>query len=146
MMTLFDPFADLTRLRRQIERSVDDAISGPRQDGQGRFARPAADIFESEEGFTVRLDLPGIDRSSIDVQLVGEELVIRAERKWVKPEKGACVHAERPYGEFTRVFRVGVPVKSEGVQALYRDGVLTVELPKADTVKPRRIEVQSSGE
>ena len=138
---VFDPFADLTRLRHQFEKMVDETHGNRAQDSS-RLWRPAVDVFESEDAVTVRLDLPGLDRQKLDVQLTGEELVIRGERKWVTPEKSTVLHAERPHGQFHRVFRVGIPLQHDGVEATYQDGVLAVRLPKADVFKPRRIEVK----
>lgn len=145
-MALFDPFADMTRLRQQIDRLVDDATPAARAPEQARGWRPAVDVFEDDEAFTLKLDVPDSDREKLDVQLTGEELVIRGERRWTAPAKGACAHSERPYGQFQRVFRLGVPLQHDAVQASYRDGVLTVVLPKADTVKPRKVPVSLSPE
>jgi len=144
---MFDPFADLTRLRQHIGRLIDEA---PQAQGQqqrpdaGRVWRPAVDVFEDEDSLTVKLDLPGVERDTLDVQLNSEELTVTGQRKWQAPEKGGCVHSERPYGQFHRVFRLGVPLAPDRVQASYKEGVLTLVLPKAETVKPRKIAVNHS--
>jgi HSP20 family protein len=142
-MTIFDPFADMTQLRRQIDRLVDQAAVPANRAQENRVWRPAVDLFEDEEGLTLKLDLPDIDRGSLDVQITGEELTVKGERKWTAPEKGGCVHSERPYGQFHRAFKLGVPVQNDRVEASYRDGVLLVRLPKAETVKPRKIAVST---
>lgn len=146
-MSVFDPFADLTRLRQQIGRMIDESqqAQGQRQEG-GRVWRPAVDLFEDEDALALKVDLPGIDRETLDVQITGEELVVSGERKWEQPEKGGCVHAERPHGRFHRVFRVGLPLANDRVQASYKDGVLLVRLPKAEAVKPRKIAVSVENE
>ena len=145
-MTMFDPFADLTRLRGQIDRLFDESGGAARKPQEGgRVWRPAVDVFEDEDALTLKLDLPGIDRDTLDVQLAGEELAITGERKWQPPQKGGCVHSERPYGQFHRSFRVGFPIQHDAVDADYREGVLTVRLPKAETVKPRKISVKAEG-
>lgn len=148
-MSLLDPFADLTRLRQQVERLVDEsgAPGGTpaRAQESRRVWRPAVDVFEDADSLTLLVDLPGADRQSLDVQLTGEELVIRGERRWSAPEKGACTHSERPYGQFQRVFRIGLPLQSDAVEASYKDGVLTVRLPKVEAVKPRKVEVKAEG-
>jgi HSP20 family protein len=141
-MSVYDPFADVSRLRQRIERLFDESTSqSGRAQETGRVLRPPVDLFEDEDVLVLRVDLPGIDQSKLDIQLTGEELVIRGERSWEAPEKGACVHSERPHGQFHRGFRIGVPVQHDAVQASYKDGVLTVTLPKAETSKPRKIEV-----
>jgi HSP20 family protein len=142
-MSLFDPFADLSRLRHQIDRLVDESQRSARPQESGRVWRPGVDLFESEEALTLQVDLPGVDRASLDVQLTGDELVVKGERKAAVPEKSACVHSERPYGQFQRAFKIGIPVQNNAVEAVYREGVLTVRVPKAETVKPRKIEVRT---
>lgn len=142
-MSLFDPFADLSRLRHQIDRLVDESQRSVRPQESGRVWRPGVDLFESEEALTLQVDLPGVERASLDVQLTGDELVVKGERKAVVPEQAACVHSERPYGQFQRAFKIGIPVQNNAVEAVYRDGVLTVRVPKAETVKPRKIEVRT---
>lgn len=145
-MTLFDPFADLTRLRQRIDRMVDEAQPAASTHGErSRVWRPAVDVFEDEDGLTLKLDVPDASRESLDVQLTGEELTIRGERKWVQPEKGGAIHSERTHGQFHRAFRLGYPVQADAVQASYKDGVLTVRLPKAEMVKSRKVAVRTEG-
>lgn len=144
-MSIHDTFADLARLRNRIERAFDEAATAARSEETGRVWRPPVDLFEDEDQLVLRLDLPGIDQSKLDIQLTGEDLVIRGERPWVAPEKGGCVHSERVYGQFHRGFRLGIPVQHDQVQATYKDGVLTVVLPKAETTRPRKIVVNAEG-
>lgn len=145
-LTLFDPFADVSRLRRQIDRRVDESIHPRKAENSGRVWRPTVDLFETQEALVLRLDLPGVDRESLDVQLTDDELVVKGERKWVAEERGTCVHSERPYGQFQRAFKVGLPVQHDRVEASYKDGVLTVLVPKAETARPRKIAVKADGE
>jgi HSP20 family protein len=145
-MSLFDPFADLNRLRQQLDRLYEDQASARKPQEGGRAWRPAVDLFEDADALTLKVDLPDVDRESIDVQLTGEELVVRGERTWVAPSQGTCVHSERPFGQFHRAFRLGLPVQHDAVEADYREGVLTVRLPKAETVKPRKVAVKSGEE
>lgn len=145
----FNPFAEVTSLRDQINRLFDEA-SVPRGDREtGAAARvwgPAVDIAEGESEVTVFIDVPGVDRQSIDVQLTGETLSVRGERKFERQEGQNVLHVERPYGQFLRSFTIGVPVETDQVQASYRDGVLTIVLPKAEAVKPRKIQIQPDAE
>lgn len=145
-MRVVDPFADVSRLRQQIERMFEEAAPGARAAEGGRVLRPAVDVVEDADALTVEVDLPGIDHGTLDVQLTGEELVIKAERKWTAPENGACVHSERPYGQFHRSFRLGIPLQADKVEARYKDGVLKVRLPKAEVLKPRKVQVRTESE
>jgi HSP20 family protein len=140
-MSIHDPFADVARLRQRIERLFDESTppSGRAQDA-GRILRPPVDLFEDDDQLVLKVDLPGIDQEKLDIQITGEELVVRGERPWDAQQQG-CVHTERPHGQFHRAFRLGIPVQNDRVSAAYKDGVLTVVLPKAETTKPRKIEV-----
>lgn len=143
----FNPFAEVTSLRDQINRLFDEA-SVPRgeargESGGGRVWGPLVDILETENDVTVRMDVPGVDKESIDVQLTGETLAVRGERSFERGEGENVIHVERPYGQFVRSFTIGVPVQTDRVQANYRDGVLSITLPKAEQVKPRKVQIQS---
>jgi HSP20 family protein len=94
----------------------------------------------------VRLDLPGVDRDSVDVQLSGETLSIRGERRFERREGESYIHLERPFGTFQRTFNLSVPVQSDKVNASYKEGVLTVTLPKQEAVKPRKIQIQGNSD
>ena len=107
---------------------------------------PLVDISESENEVTVWMDVPGVDKQSIDVQLTGETLSVRGERRFERREGQNLLHVERPYGQFLRSFTIGVPIQTDQVQASYRDGVLMITLPKAEVVKPRKIQIQAETE
>jgi HSP20 family protein len=143
----FDPFAEVTPLRDQTNRLFDPA-SQPRghgsQPSSPRMWAPLVDVSENENEMTIRLDLPGVDRESVDVQLTGETLVIRGERRFERREGESYIHLERPFGTFQRSFNLSVPVQADRVNAGYKDGVLTVTLPKQEAVKPRKIQIQAS--
>ena len=143
-MTLLDPFNDVTRLKQQLDRMFDDAGAPARTGAEnGRVLRPAVDVVEDADAVTVLVDLPDVERETPDVQLTGEELVIRGERKWAPPKNAACVHAERPHGQFHRSFRLGLPLQGDRVDATYKDGVLRIGLPKAESLKPRKVAVKT---
>jgi HSP20 family protein len=145
----FNPFAEVTTLRDQINRLFDDASQTRGDGGQAGSPRvwaPPVDVSENENEMTIRLDLPGVDRESVDVQLTGETLVIRGERRFERREGESTIHLERPFGTFQRSFNLSVPVQADRVNAGYKDGVLTVTLPKQEAVKPRKIQIQSSSD
>jgi HSP20 family protein len=145
----FNPFAEVTSLRDQVNRLFDE-VASPRSEGREgaspRMWAPLVDITETENEVVVTLDVPGVERDGIDVQLSGESLVVRGERKFARREGTSYVHLERLQGAFSRSFTIGVPVQPDRVSASYRDGVLTVTLPKAEAVKPRKVQIQSDGD
>lgn len=146
----WDPFADVLQLRDQVNRLFEESVSRApareRREGMPQRAwSPPVDILENQDRITLRVDLPGVEQSAIDVEMEGEVLTIRGERQL--PEQGAqeCLRAERLSGPFIRTFTVSTPVQAEQITARYRDGVLTIEIPKAEEVKPRRIQIVSDG-
>lgn len=140
------PFTDVIALRDQINRLFDESVSrGPGREGMARRGwTPAVDIFEDNDSITLKMDLPGIQQSDIQVELEGETLTIRGERTLDDQESPNCLRAERVSGPFMRTFTLATQVQADRVTAQYRDGVLMVTIPKAEETKPRRIEISAS--
>ena len=103
---------------------------------------PALDVHEDKEGYTIRAELPGMKREDIEVSIQDGALVISGERHQEKINEGTEVHRqERYYGRFSRVLTLSTAVSSDQVKATYKDGILTVALPKAEEAKPKQITV-----
>ena len=103
----------------------------------GRF------VEETAEEFVIRADLPGVSQKDVKVNLMGDTLSIRGERKQESENKNGGMHrVERVYGSFERSFRLATPVRGDKVKAQYRDGVLEIRVPKAEEAKVREVEVQ----
>jgi HSP20 family protein len=103
---------------------------------------PALDVHEDKDNFTVRVELPGVKREDIGVSLQEGALVISGERKEEKVSEGTEIHRqERFYGKFQRALTLPTPVAADKVKAAYKDGILTVTLPKAEEAKPKQIDV-----
>lgn len=104
---------------------------------------PAVDIVETADEFVFRADLPGVSQKDVKVNLLGDTLTIRGERKQESETKNGGVHrTERIYGAFERRFKLGTPVRNDQVKAQYKDGVLEIHVPKAEEAKLREVEVQ----
>ena len=105
---------------------------------------PRANLVETENELTVTVDLPGLKPEEVKLELREGALWITGERKEEKEENGKTFHrTERSYGAFRRVIDLPTTVNEEKVEAEFRDGVLSVKLPKAEEVKPKHIEVKS---
>ena len=105
---------------------------------------PPMEMYEKEDRFVVKLDLPGMRKEDIDISVVGDALIIKGERKAeseIKDEDYYC--CERSYGSFYRSLDMPTAVESKQIEANYRDGILEVTLPKAAEVKPKKIEIGS---
>jgi HSP20 family protein len=103
---------------------------------------PALDVHEDKDKFTVHAELPGLKREDISVQIEDGCLVISGERKTETISEDTDVHRrERFYGKFSRALTLPVAVAADKVKAAYKDGVLSVTLPKAEEAKPKHIDV-----
>jgi len=104
---------------------------------------PVADVFESADAVRVKVDLPGHDPKDIHVRLEGDVLTIESERKVEKEtQEGSYLRTERSYGKYSRSFVLPQTVDGSKPEARFDHGVLTVNLPKREEVKPRSIEVK----
>ena len=134
---------ELVDFQDEVGRLFDSFLSRSPLRFNGMAFAPAADIEETPEDFVVRLDVPGVSQQDVKVSLMGDTLTVRGERKHETSRQNGNVHrSERSYGAFERTFVLGAPVRSEGVKATYRDGVLEVRVPKAEEARMREIEVQ----
>ena len=103
---------------------------------------PPVDILERNDHFVIRAELPGLDRNDMDVHVEDGVLTLKGERKReAEPEEGNAFRTERIYGAFTRSFTLPTTVDASKVSAAYKDGVLTVTVPKAEAAKPKKIEI-----
>jgi len=104
---------------------------------------PEFDLSETEENIVLKADIAGIDVKDLDINITDNVLVVKGERKEERNEKNECFHkVERRFGTFTRSFALPGDVKADGIEATYKDGVLKLTIPKAEAVKPKKIEVK----
>jgi HSP20 family protein len=103
---------------------------------------PPVDIQETEEGYRLQAELPGLTKEDIDITLENNVLRLSGERKYERDVKKESFHrVERTYGTFSRAFALPQQVNAEGVQAAFENGVLTITVPKAEQAKPRKISI-----
>ena len=104
---------------------------------------PAVDIRETGDLLTLAAELPGLNREDVHITLENNVLTISGERKFEKDAKKENYHRiERSYGTFSRSFTLPANVKTDKVEAIFKDGVLMISLPKVDEAKPRKIEIK----
>ncbi len=139
-----DPFRDLVALQDQLFRTFDAAYRGSREDEQSMVATwsPLVDVFEDAEGITLKVELPEVEAKDVDIQVEGNTLMLKGERKLEREDKREGYHRiERTYGSFGRTFTLPNTVDVEHIRAESKDGVLKVFLPKKAETKPRQIKV-----
>ena|SRR5689334_4211499 len=144
-----DPFRDLVALQDQLFRTFDAAYRGSREDEQSMAATwsPLVDVFEDGEGITLKVELPEVDAKDVDIQVEGNTLTLKGERKLENETRREGYHRiERTYGSFSRTFTLPNTVDAEHITAESKDGVLRVFLPKKAETKPRQIKVAVSAQ
>lgn len=125
---------------RFFEEALNDLIQTP---AGSRPWAPSVDILETQDELVVKADLPEVKLEDIDIHLENGILSLKGERKFEKSEEKAGYHRlERSYGSFARNFAIPDTVDAEKVSADFKDGVLTVRLPKKEVAKPRAIKVK----
>jgi HSP20 family protein len=140
------PFNDLNRIRNQLDRIFEDPFSlATPTSSFFEGWNPAVDIYEDKDKYVVNAELPGMRREDIDVSLDGNTLTISGERKQEEEKKeGENYRSERYFGRFQRCVTLPSGVDANKIQASYKDGVLTVTLPKSEEAKPKQIQVKTS--
>jgi HSP20 family protein len=138
---------DFSQLHREMNRMLDTFFrGGVVDDGSfGNFWSPAVDIREREDAYLVEVELPGLTKDDVKITMENNILTIQGEKKHEKEEKRGNYHrSERLYGSFQRSFTLPSSVKNEKIEAQYKNGILTVTLPKVEEAKPKAIEVKVS--
>jgi len=144
--TLWSPFERLSQLREEMNRLLDGSLAGFAERA-GLFSgwAPALDITQDKDTVFVKVELPGLKKEDIDISLHEGMLTISGERKQEKREgEGETFREERYFGRFHRTVTLPTAVQADKVKASYRDGILEIELPKAEEAKPKQIEVNVS--
>ncbi len=140
-----DPFRDLSVIQDRMNQIFEDALARSRGREEGLRTgmwTPAVDIYENNDFVVVKVELPGVEKDRISVEVKEGILTLRGERGFDKELKKESYHRiERSYGSFQRSFSLPVSVDQEKVTARFKDGVLEVQLPKKDQEKPKQIEV-----
>jgi HSP20 family protein len=140
------PFREVSRLRNEMDRLWDDYF------GPGRRALrpmeeawlPAVDVSETGDKITVKAEIPGMEAKDIEISMVGDTLTLKGEKKAEREEKEENYHmVERSYGSFSRTMKLPATVEADKVEATYKNGVLTIVLPKKEEVKPKAIEIKA---
>ena len=138
----WSPFEQLSTLRNEINRLFENPLTDFGGSEAFNSWAPAVDLYENKDNLVVTAELPGLKKEDIDISLHEDNLTIAGERKEDKQYgENEPQRAERFYGRFQRA--IGLPKKVDvgAIKAAYKDGILTVTLPKAPEAKPRQIEV-----
>jgi len=142
-MTRWDPLQQIA----QIQRELDRAFGGLLPDGEQarRPWLPAVDVEQTQDGIVLRLDLPGMNRDDVSIDVKDRTLIVSGERRDEREEDHEGFFTrERVVGKFTRSFMLPEGVDPGSVQAQFRDGVLVVRIPRPKQDQPRHIEIEQA--
>lgn len=144
-MAQWNPLNDLVSLQDRMNRLFEDATqrraseNTPNDELERADWYPAADVYENDSEYTVAVDLPGIERATLDISFDDDRLTVKGERA----EQEITLHrVECPRGKFLRTFSVPASVEHKEIKADYKDGVLQVHLPKRPERKAQRVEIK----
>ena len=144
-LTRWEPVRELATMRQMLDRMMDDEflrVPGMWDRGNGA-SNLALDVAEKDDAYIVKASLPGVNPEDVDITLTDNVLTIRGETKGDQDIKEENYHLrERHFGSFTRSVTLPNAVNPEKIEAVNENGVLTLTLPKAESVKPRKIEVK----
>jgi len=131
-----DPFE---QLQTELDRMVNEAFGTP----TGLY--PLVNVFDAGDAFVVKGEVPGLDPKSVEINVEDDTLTLRGERSFTDPARDAAYHRrERGQGRFRRVVRLPGRLASDEAKATYRDGVLTVRIPKAKEARSRRVQIETA--
>jgi len=143
-VSYWSPFRHLSTLREEIDRLFESPLAEMTRTSQQFLSgwMPAMDVHEDTDNLYVKAELPGMRKQDIDISIHDGVLSVAGERKEdEKYHQAEVCRAERFLGRFQRTFTLPTTVNADKVKASYKDGILTVVLPKAETAKPKQIEV-----
>ena len=135
-------FDELDRLRRQLDRMMRDNEPMPFR-GPGRGVFPLLNLTEDDSSYYLRAELPGVKSDDLDINATDNNISINGERKLPEENENARFHRrERDFGRFSRAITLPGKIDSDKISANMADGMLTITIPKAESAKPRQIEIK----
>ncbi len=141
----FNPSRDLWRIRDDMDRLFNQFFSRPFDSEELPEVdwSPRVDIMEKDNEYIVKAETPGMKKDDIKITMQDNVLSIKGEKKEEVKEEDKNYHlCERRYGKFVRSFRLPTPVEAKKINASYKDGILSIVLPKSEEAKPKEIEIK----
>jgi HSP20 family protein len=139
----WEPLREMDTLQREMNRLFDSLTPATDRASNGVAFVPAAEMEETHDAIHLKLEIPGMEAKDLDVQVTAEAVAISGERRSeTKTEEKGMTRSEFRYGSFRRVIPLPARVQNDSVQADYKNGVLHLNLPKAEAEKNRVVKVQ----
>lgn len=140
----WSPFRDLVGIQQEVNRLFDDLMTRRADTGaEGVMWIPAVDVAETGDTVSVKVEVPGVKKDDIKISVTNNVLTVRGEKKMEKETSEENYHRiERVYGSFVRSLELPTVVQADKVKASFKDGVLSIVLPKSEEVKPKEIAIE----
>jgi HSP20 family protein len=148
MAMRWDPFRDLMSIQNELNRLFGRTYAGGEAGGQasGSAWVPPLDIYETKDRYVVNIELAGVDPDSVDVSVEDSTLTVRGDRAFYQGiEEEAFHRVERRFGPFVRSLSLPPMANAEAIEASFDKGVLTIQVPKAEEAKPKKITIKATG-
>lgn len=146
----WDPIREVASMRNQMDRLMADVFNAPatwQNDEYAGYMRLALDVSENDENYTVHASVPGMNPDDLDISFTENTLTIKGESKDERVDENEKWHLrERRFGSFMRTISLPTMINADAIEANFDNGVLTLTLPKAEEVKPRRISIKANGQ
>jgi HSP20 family protein len=135
-LTVWDPFREVVALERATDRFFRDVPT------RRRHSYPPLELEDKGDNVTITAGLPGVDKETVELTVLGDTLTIAGEKKSPTDDGAKYIRHERAHGKFRRLVHLPYAVAQDDIKASYKDGVLTITLPKAEEAKARQIAVE----
>ena len=148
VVSRWDPFRDLMSIQNELNRLFGRTYAGAEAGtgSTGGASVPPLDIFETKDHYMVNMELAGVDPDSVDVSVEDSTLTVSGERRFYADVPEEAFHrVERRYGPFQRSLSLPPTANPEKIRASFDKGVLTIEVPKREEAKPKKISIKASG-
>ena len=146
----WDPIREVASMRNQMDRLMADVFNAPatwQNDEYAGYMRLALDVSENDENYTVHASVPGMNPDDLDISFTENTLTIKGESKDERVDENEKWHLRvRRFGSFMRTISLPTMINADAIEANFDNGVLTLTLPKAEEVKPRRISIKANGQ
>lgn len=139
----YNPWQEMSSLQRQLNRIFDDALTPENWNDFGNWSSfPSAEIVEKDDAFHLKLEVPGMEAKDLDIQVMADRVAISGERKSeTKSKENGNTRSEFRYGKFQRVIPLPAHIQNTNVTADYKNGILSLTLPKSEAEKNRVVKV-----
>jgi HSP20 family protein len=140
-LTRYNPFSEMVSLREAMDRLFEDSFISPRNLGQWGGRGVAANLFETPDGFILQVPMPGVNAEEVEITAQQDTLTLKWQTRLNAPQNATVHWNSFPSGQFQQAFTLPAPINAERAEADYTNGVLTLNLPKAEHVKARTVKV-----